>query len=105
LIRHYPKCKIHRLVYYESYEPVMSTDPPRKAVAGWRREKKIALVERSLSGTWRRVGPRKRFRGTISQENALNQHYRRHILGMHRLCVPPASGNSRAAQHDRSERV
>jgi putative endonuclease len=42
---------IHRLVYYEVYGNVTSAIAREKELKGWRREKKIALVERE-NPTW-----------------------------------------------------
>ena len=45
------KYKVHRLVYYESYEHVMTAIRREKQLKGWRREKKIALIE-AENPTW-----------------------------------------------------
>ena len=52
------KHKIHRLVYYESYEHVMTAIRREKQLKGWRREKKIVLIEKDESAgrTWRKTG-------------------------------------------------
>ena len=42
---------IHRLVYYEIYGTVVSAIAREKELKGWRREKKIALIERE-NPTW-----------------------------------------------------
>ena len=40
------KYQIHRLVYYESYQDVQVAIAREKQVKRWRREKKIALIEK-----------------------------------------------------------
>ena len=40
------KYKVHRLVYYESYGHVETAIRREKQLKGWRREKKIALIEK-----------------------------------------------------------
>jgi putative endonuclease len=42
---------IHRLVYYEVYGDVASAIAREKELKGWRREKKIVLIERE-NPTW-----------------------------------------------------
>jgi len=60
------KYKIHRLVYYENYEHVMTAIRREKQLKGWRREKKIVLIEKmnprwqDLAENW---GREMRFRG------------------------------------------
>jgi putative endonuclease len=60
------KYKVHRLVYYESYQYVMTAIGREKQLKGWRREKKIALIEKinprweDLAENW---GREMRFRG------------------------------------------
>jgi len=60
------KYKVHRLVYYESYEHVMTAICREKQLKGWRREKKIVLIEKmnprwqDLAENW---GREMRFRG------------------------------------------
>jgi putative endonuclease len=60
------KYKVHRLVYYESYEHVMTAIRREKQLKGWRREKKIVLIEKmnprweDLAENW---GREMRFRG------------------------------------------
>ena len=74
------KYKVHRLVYYESYEHVMTAIRREKQLKGWRREKKIALIEKvnprwmDLAENW---GRKMRFRGQSLKENALTRHGRR----------------------------
>ena len=71
------KYKVHRLVYYESYQYVQTAIRREKQLKGWRREKKIALVEKmnprwqDLAENW---GRQMRFRGQSLKENSLNQH-------------------------------
>ena len=71
------KYKVHRLVYYESYEHVMTAIRREKQLKGWRREKKIALIEKvnprwmDLAENW---GRETRFRGQSLKENALTRH-------------------------------
>jgi putative endonuclease len=60
------KCKIHRLVYYETYDQVKMAIGREKQLKGWRREKKMALIEKmnprwqDLAENW---GREMRFRG------------------------------------------
>ena len=60
------KYKVHRLVYYETYDHVQRAIGREKQLKGWRREKKIALIEKmnprwqDLSENW---GHEMRFRG------------------------------------------
>jgi putative endonuclease len=60
------KYKIHRLVHYETYRYVQSAISREKQLKGWRREKKIALIEKDnprwqdLAEHW---GREMRFRG------------------------------------------
>ena len=43
----FPACaKGNRLVYYEQYDDVYVAKRREKQLKGWRREKKIALIER-----------------------------------------------------------
>ena len=64
------KYQVHRLVYYESYEHVMTAIRREKQLKGWRREKKIALIEKmnprwqDLAENW---GREMRFRGQSLQ--------------------------------------
>ena len=65
------KYKVHRLVYYESYQYVMTAIRREKQLKGWRREKKIALIEKTnprwmdLAENW---GREMRFRGQSLQK-------------------------------------
>jgi putative endonuclease len=71
------KYKVHRLVYYESYEHVMTAIRREKQLKGWRREKKIAPIrkgESTMDGLGRELGPGNAVSGTVLQENSLNQH-------------------------------
>lgn len=60
------KYKVHRLVYYETYDQVERAIGREKQLKGWRREKKIALIEKmnprwqDLAESW---GREMRFRG------------------------------------------
>jgi len=60
------KYKVHRLVYYETFDYVLNAIRREKQLKGWRREKKIALIEKvnprwqDLSEHW---GREMRFRG------------------------------------------
>ena len=60
------KYKVHRLVYYETFDHVQNAIRREKQLKGWRREKKIALIEKTtprwqdLSENW---GREMRFRG------------------------------------------
>jgi putative endonuclease len=65
------KYKIHRLVYYETSGHVRAAIHREKHLKGWRREKKIALIERinprrqDLAENW---GREMRFRGQSREE-------------------------------------
>jgi putative endonuclease len=54
------KYKCHRLVYYERYDDVYKAKRRERQLKGWRREKKIALIEKmnprwqDLAENWRR---------------------------------------------------
>lgn len=60
------KYKVHRLVYYETFEHVQNAIHREKQLKGWRREKKIILIEKAnprwqdLAEHW---GREMRFRG------------------------------------------
>src|SRR5262249_29911347 len=60
------KYQVHRLVYYESYQYVNTAIGREKQLKGWRRSKKIALIEKTnprwldLAENW---GREMRFRG------------------------------------------
>jgi putative endonuclease len=60
------KYQVHRLVYYESYQYVQTAIRREKQLKGWRRAKKIALIEKmnprwhDLAENW---GREMRFRG------------------------------------------
>ncbi len=43
---------VHRLVYFESYDDVRSAIRREKQLKGWRREKKIALIE-GVNPSWK----------------------------------------------------
>jgi putative endonuclease len=43
--------KCHRLVYYESYDNVYTAKRRERQLKGWRRQKKIALIEK-LNPRW-----------------------------------------------------
>lgn len=45
------KYQCHRLVYYESYQDVLVAISREKQIKHWRREKKIALIEK-LNPRW-----------------------------------------------------
>lgn len=45
------KYKIDRLVYYEIFEAIRTAIAREKQLKGWRRDKKIALIEKDNS-TW-----------------------------------------------------
>lgn len=73
------KYKVHRLVYYETYDHVLTAIRREKQLKGWRRAKKIALIEKlnprwlDLAENW---GREMRFRGQSLKENSLKQHGR-----------------------------
>jgi putative endonuclease len=46
------KYKINRLIYYEVYTDVQNAIEREKQIKGWRRSKKIALIEEQ-NPTWR----------------------------------------------------
>ena len=48
------KYKIHRLVYYETYDQVQRAISREKQLKGWRRDKKIALIEK-VNPRWLRL--------------------------------------------------
>jgi putative endonuclease len=60
------KYEVHRLVHYETYDHVQKAISREKQLKGWRREKKIALIEKTnprwqdLAEHW---GREMRFRG------------------------------------------
>jgi putative endonuclease len=60
------KYQVHRLVYYETYGHVLNAIAREKQLKGWRRAKKIALIEKmnprwqDLAENW---GREMRFRG------------------------------------------
>jgi putative endonuclease len=60
------KYKVHRLVYYETYNQAQNAISREKQLKGWRREKKIDLIEKAnprwqdLAEHW---GREMRFRG------------------------------------------
>jgi putative endonuclease len=60
------KYQCHRLVYYESYQDVQVAIAREKQLKRWRREKKIALIEK-LNPRWQDLaekwGGEMRFRG------------------------------------------
>ena len=60
------KYKVHRLVYYETFDYVLNAIRREKQLKGWRREKKIALIEKS-DPRWQDLsehsGREMRFRG------------------------------------------
>jgi len=43
---------IHRLVYYEEFQDVRKAIGREKEIKGWRREKKVALIEQ-INPTWK----------------------------------------------------
>ena len=45
------KYDVHTLVYYESFTDVQAAIAREKQIKGWRRDKKIALIE-SMNPTW-----------------------------------------------------
>jgi len=95
------KYKVHRLVYYESYEHVMTAIRREKQLKGWRRNKKITLIEKvksTMDGPGRELGPGNAVSGTVPQENALNRHGAGSILGMVRLVLAlPLRGLARSS--------
>ncbi len=60
------KYEVHRLVYYETYDDAHKAICREKQLKGWRREKKIALIEKTNS-RWQDLaehwGREMRFRG------------------------------------------
>ena len=46
------KCNVNRLVYYECSESIHDAIAREKQVKGWRREKKLVLIE-SMNPQWR----------------------------------------------------
>jgi putative endonuclease len=55
------KYKIHRLVHYETYRYVLNAINREKQLKGWRREKKIALIEKTIHAgrIWPSIGGEK----------------------------------------------
>ena len=100
------KYKVHRLVYYESYEHVMTAIRREKQLKGWRRDKKITLIEK-VNPRWmdlaEKLGPGNAVSGTVPEENALN----RRGAGKHsrdgstRPRSPAPRARSVFAHHDR----
>jgi putative endonuclease len=43
--------RVHRLVHYETYGDIKAAIGREKEIKGWRREKKVALIEKS-NPTW-----------------------------------------------------
>ncbi|HET8887808.1 MAG TPA: GIY-YIG nuclease family protein [Candidatus Angelobacter sp.] len=100
------KYKVHRLVYYESYEHMMTAIRREKQLKGWRRDKKITpdrKSESTMDGPGRELRPGNAVSGTVAQENALNRHGTASILGMVRLALasPALRARSAFAHHDR----
>ena len=64
------KYKVHRLVYYETYDQVMAAIRREKQLKGWRRAKKISLIEK-MNPRWQDMaenwGREMRFRGQALQ--------------------------------------
>jgi putative endonuclease len=60
------KYKVHRLVYYETYDHVETAIRREKQLKGWRRQKKISLIEK-MNPRWQDMaenwGREMRFRG------------------------------------------
>ena len=48
--------RVHRLVHYETYGDVKAAIGREKEIKGWRREKKVALIEES-NPTWDDLAP------------------------------------------------
>ncbi|MCE2968699.1 MAG: GIY-YIG nuclease family protein [Burkholderiales bacterium] len=48
--------RVHRLVHFEQTPDVLSAIAREKQIKGWRREKKIALIE-AQNPTWRDLWP------------------------------------------------
>jgi len=85
------KYQCHRLVYYESYQDVQVAIAREKQVKRWRRQKKIALIEKlnprwlDLADNW---GREMRFRGQ-SLEERLDSAW--HFSHPRDLSTPPQS--------------
>jgi putative endonuclease len=74
-----------RLVYYEGYDEISRAIGREKQLKGWRRSKKIALIEKDeppMEGSRRTLGTRDAVSGTEPQENSLNLHDSGHALGV-----------------------
>ena len=81
------KYKVHRLVYSETYDQVERAIGREKQLKGWRREKKIALIEK-MNPRWQDLaesGVAKCGSGDSLSENSLTQHGATGILGVLRL--------------------
>jgi putative endonuclease len=48
------KYKVHRLVYYETYDHVETAIRREKQLKGWRRQKKISLIEK-MNPRWQDI--------------------------------------------------
>jgi putative endonuclease len=82
------KYKVHRLVYYETYDHVVTAINREKQLKGWRRQKKKTLVEttnprwQDLAEQW---GREIRLRGQYWGERPESAFLVIGILGMFRL--------------------
>jgi len=99
------KYKVHRLVYYESYEHVMTAIRREKQLKGWRRDKKITLIEKvnprwmDLAENW---GREMRFRDSPSRERLESAWCGKHSRdGSTRPPSPAPRARSVFAHHDR----
>jgi putative endonuclease len=65
------------LVYYETFDDVRKAIGREKQLKGWRRDKKIALIEK-MNPRWQDLaehwGREMRFPGQPGQEKALSSH-------------------------------
>jgi predicted GIY-YIG superfamily endonuclease len=98
------KYKVHRLVYHESYEHVMTAirrEKQLKGLASAEEDCTDRKDESTLAGLGGELGPGNALPGTISQENALSQHGRGHILGVLRLALIPLRGTRAALRMTR----
>jgi putative endonuclease len=82
------KYKVHRLVYYETFDYVLNAIRREKQLKGSAARKEDCAnrkIQPSLAGPVRTLGPRNAFSGTAYRENSLMRHGAANILGILRL--------------------
>jgi hypothetical protein len=88
------KYKVHRLVYYETFDYVLNAIRREKQLKGLaaREENRADRKDQpALAGSVQTLGTRNAVPRTDSRENSLMRHRRGHILGMVRLALAPPS--------------